>query len=102
MSEKQYKTSQAQRNAIKAYREKNGNKYATISITLTKEEAAAHRQTLAEHNRKPVDIWRDAIERLNAQPIPAAGIATAESESPATQSATPDGIPDGDTGGANG
>ena len=77
MSEKKYKTSQAQRNAIKTYREKNGNKYATISITLTREEAAAHRQTLAEHNRKPVDVWRKAIEALKAEAIP-------------TQSATPD------------
>ena len=67
MSEKEYKTSQAQRNAINAYRERNGNKYATISICLPKEEAAAHRQTLAEHNAKPVDVWRKAMQALREQ-----------------------------------
>ena len=77
MSEKQYKTSQAQRSAVEEYRKRNGNPYTTISITLTREEAAAHRQTLAEHNRKPVDVWRKAIEALKAEAIP-------------TQSATPD------------
>lgn len=66
MSEKQYKTSQAQRNAVDEYRKRNGNPYTTISITLTREEAAAHRQTLAEHNRKPVEVFRKAIELLKA------------------------------------
>ena len=92
---KQLKTSPAQRRAMDAYRARNGNKYATISICLPREEADEHRATIAAHNARPVDIWRDAIERLNAQPIPTAGTATAESESPATES-TPDGS-DGDT-----
>lgn len=70
MEEKGHKTSEAQRRAVESYRERHGNKYVTISITLPKEEAAEHRKTLAEHNVKPVDIWRKAIDRLKAEPIP--------------------------------
>lgn len=70
MSEKTLKTSEAQRRAVEEYRKRNGNPYTTISITLTREEAAAHRQTLAEHNRKPVDVWRKAIEALKAEATP--------------------------------
>lgn len=89
MNEKQYKTSQAQRNAVEEYRKRNGNPYTTISITLTREEAADHRKTLAEHNKKPVDVWRKAIKALKAEAIP-------------TESATPNESPDGNTDSANG
>lgn len=67
MDKKQLKTSPAQRKAVEEYRKKHGNKYTTISITLTKEEAETHRKTLAEHNRKPVDVWRDAIKKLSEE-----------------------------------
>lgn len=86
MDKKQLKTSPAQRKAVEEYRKKHGNKYGTISICLPLKEKEEHKKILQKHNAAPVDVWRDAIERLNAQPIP-----TAESESP-----------DGNTDGANG
>lgn len=86
---KQLKTSPAQRRAIERYREKNGNKYATFSICLPAEEKNEHKKILQAHNAAPVDVWRDAIERLKAQPITP------------TESATPDKSPDGNTDSAN-
>lgn len=63
-NKKEYKTSAAQRKAIENYRQKNGNKYATFSVCVTVEEKAEQQKTLKEHNAKPVDVWRRAIELL--------------------------------------
>ena len=70
MEEKKLKTSEAQRRAVEAYRARKGNNYATVSVTLPREEAAECRKILARYKRKPVDVWREAIERLKAEPIP--------------------------------
>ncbi len=67
---KQYKTGESQRRAIKAYQERNKGMYKTISITLPSAEAEQSRQIIKEHNTTPAKVWREAMERLNAEPIP--------------------------------
>ena len=67
MDEKTYKTGATQREAVKRYQAKNKNMYKTISITLPTAEAVASREILKAHNVAPVELWRQAIARLQAE-----------------------------------
>ena len=73
---------------MQAYRERNGNKYATISICLPMDEKKSHKKILQEHDVAPVDVWRDAIKRLQAQPLPTESAPTVD-ESPDGNTAQP-------------
>lgn len=68
---KRYKTGESQRRAIKAYQSKHKGEYTTISITMRTEQAQADRAAMKEHNTTPAQVWRAAMERLNAEPTPA-------------------------------
>lgn len=66
---KRYKTGESQRRAIKAYQSKHKGEYTTISITMRTEQAQADRATIKAHNTTPAQVWRAAMERLNAEPL---------------------------------
>lgn len=62
---------EAQKRAQKKYYEQKRSKtQKTISITLTAEQVEADRRIMAEHNTTPAQVWRNAIQRLKAEPIP--------------------------------
>lgn len=64
-------TTEAQKRAMKKYYESKRSKtQKTISITLTAEQADQDRQIIAEHKTTPGEVWRKAIDRLKAEPIP--------------------------------
>lgn len=67
---KRYKTRESQRKAIKAYQDKHKGEYTTISITTRTERAQADRALMRAHNTTPAQVWRAAMERLNAEPLP--------------------------------
>lgn len=75
---KQYKTGKTQREAIARYQAKTKGAYTTISITMKTEQAQADRATLKAYGTTPAQVWRAAIERLNAEPLPNGSTDTAE------------------------
>ena len=61
---KTLKTRPSQRKAVEEYRKKHGNKYSTISICLTLEEKEEHKKLLKAKGKTPLEVWRDAMQRL--------------------------------------
>lgn len=61
------KTSKAQRNAVKAYRERTPQK--NFCVTMSADEYERDRATLTAHGLTPLKFWRGAMERLNAEPL---------------------------------
>ena len=78
--DKQARSEALKRAQKKYYEQKRSKTQKTISITLTAEQVEADRQTMAEHNTTPAQVWREAMERLKAQPI--------DGESDSTDTAT--------------
>lgn len=64
------KTSTAQKEAAKAYYNKNKAKYGTISITQSAEQTQADKAALTAHNLTPLQAWRRLMSELNAEPLP--------------------------------
>lgn len=63
---------EAQKRAQRKYYEtKRSKTQKTISITQSAEQTAADKATLTAHGLTPLRFWRAAMERLNAEPIPA-------------------------------
>ena len=59
-------STEAQKRASRRYYEnKARNKQATISITMTKEQATNDRATLAAHGLTPLQAWRRLMDELN-------------------------------------
>ncbi len=73
---KQYKTGKAQRDAVKAYRERTPQK--NFCVTVSAEQYEKDKALLTAHgftkkNGRDLatgNFWRWAIERLNAEPLP--------------------------------
>lgn len=70
-NEKQARSEALKRAQKKYYEQKRSKTQKTISITLTAEQVEADRQTMVAHKTTPGKIWRDAMERLKAEPLPA-------------------------------
>lgn len=65
---KQYKTGKAQRDAVKAYRERTPQK--NFCVTVSAEQYEKDKALLTAHGLTTGKFWRWAIERLNAEPLP--------------------------------
>lgn len=67
-------TSEAQKAAARAYykRQKNAGQLSrkVLSITMSQDEYNIGREALTSHGLTPLQFWRWAIERLNAEPLP--------------------------------
>lgn len=59
---------EAQKQALKRYYEKNKDNQKRITISMNAEEYANCRTIMKEHNVTPLQVWRDAIERLKTEP----------------------------------
>lgn len=68
MKKKQYKTGESQRRAARAYQERTNQK--RIGLTMPEAEYNASRATMAAHGLTPIGVWRFAMVKLNAEPLP--------------------------------
>ena len=64
------KTSTAQKKANREYYERNKSRVQKFAIVLTVDEVARSNELLRAHGLKRAQVWRDAMARLSAEPLP--------------------------------